>query len=169
MSFEIPRFEPVDEAPMQADMWRDPNMMQELRQLPFVPDQKIVRPVGVLTTTFRDVTVPVARLVSSPRRMQNWAGDGAPPKHLPGGDIDSLEYALQLAASEGYKRAPRNGIVSPFVDSAGEIWGYIEDGTYRVMAAKMRGDETMVVDLKWPKAGQEFSRYDGRVLDLFNH
>lgn len=166
MSFENANFGPVDGAGFVYDIRRNPNIEQGLRQLPFVRYDELILPEIAECDMLRDVTVPVSRLVSSMRGMRNWAAQGAPLKQLEDGEmIESFEYAVQLAVSEAYKQAVRPIIVSPFLDNAGEIWGLVEGGTHRVMAAKIKGDESMHADLKWPRQGQPLMRYDGIVAD----
>lgn len=171
MSFESARFEfqPVDDPRFTYDIRRNPNVVEGLRQLIYIPGRELVRPANQQTATIEHAEFSLMHVVSSLRAMRSWAGEDAPKKHLEGGDaIDSLEYAVQLAVSGDYLRATRPVIIRPFRDNAGKLWGAVADGTHRVMAAKIKGDATIIADLEWPLEGEPMMQYDGVVADFLS-
>lgn len=163
MSFELSPIQGADSTNFETNPALE--VREALRQLPFVPGSALQIIVGRATDIQYGVEVPLDRIVGSERRMTSWAGDNAPLKRLEDDETtDSFSYAMAFAQNEGYKTAPQPVTVTVFADAAGEIWGRVEDGTHRVMAAKANGETTLVAHLKQPRNPAEIDRYPGDVM-----
>lgn len=149
---------------------------QELEQLPFVSDTELRYSQVPLKdrppeTEQRGVEFPVDRIVGA-NTFESWAGrrEGHGKTSHEGKTKSSLgviveDYApwMRQASDEDLygKVHPR---IQVFADSEGKLWGFAEDGTHRVAAAKLNGRATIPVDLYMAQS-EYLPRLDRPVLE----
>jgi hypothetical protein len=134
-----------------------------LARLPFIGLDKLQRHQAPLVT-LADVQIPVERIVSSQRPFNNWAAKGSSKRLQDDRVVSSIERAEYFAGTRGYNNPDSRIIVQLFEDNAGEVWGSVVDGTHRVMAAKLLGEESLRVELQLPADPAQIDHYDGDIV-----
>jgi hypothetical protein len=133
-----------------------------LSSLPYVDLDLIERHRGAEVTRMPNVEFPVGRIISTKRAIDGWGSTGTKSTY-DGRNVSSIDLALEFA---------RNNIDNPnqpvkielFQDDAGEYWGIVDDGTHRVMAAKVKAQDYLAVELSVPKYQEGLARYRGDVI-----
>ncbi|MBI4101127.1 hypothetical protein HY441_01470 [Candidatus Microgenomates bacterium] len=141
-----------------------------LAALPFVDYQRLERPSERRSpiVEIEDVAFPVSRIIATERGFGDWAGAGTDKNTYSGEKKASLDAALDYLELEFDPKKHTPLHLRLFTDDDGEIWGQVVDGTHRIMAAKLRGDEAVTVDLTVPEDPDELPRYRGSVLEDFS-
>ena len=141
---------------------------QALAQLPFIPIDRIAQEVPLQRSmpAFREF--PVERIVAAARPMENWAAKNEQKLDQHGRTITSAQQVINFLNQGNYKEQEPPIMIAPFVDSRGEVWGIVHDGTHRVMSAKLAGERTINANV-YDSDPAQMSRYAGDVISETRH